>query len=84
MKDGSDHFGLSKTSIGRCFDHYAGLSWPNRLALAFSSLLGLVLLVILSPILLPLAAWMWLTRGRHSQPEPAQPAPVTVMVRSYR
>jgi len=55
----------SKTlpSLSNPFKEMAGLSWQANLALAISTLLGAILLVILSPLLLMAGIWLGWTKG---------------------
>lgn len=39
-----------------------GISWRNTLALTLSSVLGVFLTVVLSPLLLVAATWLWFSK----------------------
>lgn len=84
MNTRSDHFGLNRKTIERCFQHYALLPWYDKVALALSTLLGLVLLVALSPLFFLVGMWSVFSRPLPRPKDSVeQPLPASLL-RTYR
>lgn len=83
MMQGSDHFSLNRETVARSLRSSTELSWRDHLALLVSTTLGLVLLVLLSPILIPIGVWMLIGRGLTAMKTPSLPPPPR-MVQGYR
>lgn len=83
MMQGSDHFHLNRETVARSLRSSTELSWRDHLALLVSTALGLLLLVLLSPILVPIGVWMLIGKGLSALKAPPL-SPPPRMVQGYR